>query len=289
MKSQDSNSIKIGLVATFLSLLLSINAYGMIRALNTAASGMAAQESNVNTIANNIANTNTIGFKKSRTEFEDLLYQTVKEAGSRTSGSSVHNVGTQIGTGAKVSAVRREFTQGNPQMTNRPFDFMIKGEGFFGVILPNGELRFTRDGSFNLDNQGSLVTKKGYRIFPGFSFPPGTINVNVSETGIVDAYLRGQTEAQNVGSLPLFTFINPAGLKTSGGNLYQITVSSGNPIQNIPGQSNSGHIEQGALEASNVVIMNEMTNLIKAQRAYEMNSKVMGVADQMLQTINSIR
>ena len=261
----------------------------MFRALNTAATGMSAQEQNVSAISNNIANLNTTGFKKGRTEFEDLLYETITEAGSKSSATTEYNVGLQIGTGAKVTAVRKEFSLGDPQLTNNPFDFMIRGQGFFGLILPSGEVQYTRDGSFNVEKTGTLVDKNGYKVFPGLVFPPNTKSVHVSNDGKVDAYIEGQIEPVNIGQMPVFTFINPVGLKSMGRNLFRTTTSSGVAIQNIPGQENSGPIEQGTLESSNVKIMNEMTSLIKAQRAYEMNSKVMGIADQMLQTINNIR
>ena len=272
-----------------LGMLYSSYCFSMIRALNTAAAGMAAQEAHVNTISNNISNANTTGFKRGRVEFEDLLYQTTQEAGSRSSETSLYSVGTQVGTGAKVSATRKVFDQGNPQITNRPFDFMVNGDGFFGIILPNEEMRFTRDGSFNLDAQGNLVNKQGYRVFPGFTFPANTMSITVSEDGRIDAFVRGQTEAISIGSLPIFTFMNEVGLKSSGGNLYQSTLASGEPFQHVAGTNNAGSIMQGALEASNVQIMIEMTDMIRAQRAFDMNSKVMGVADQMLQTVNNIR
>ncbi|OFZ39165.1 MAG: flagellar basal-body rod protein FlgG [Bdellovibrionales bacterium RIFOXYD12_FULL_39_22] len=258
-------------------------------AINTAATGMAAQETNVNTISNNIANVNTTGFKRGRAEFEDLIYETRNEAGSRSSGNSLYNVGTQIGTGARVSAVRNEFSAGNPQVTNNPYDLMISGEGFFGIIMPNNELRFTRDGAFSADANGILVTKQGYKVFPTFTIPPNAKSMSISENGVVDIYLNDQLEPTTLGVLPLFTFINNAGLKESGGNLYRATQSSGAPIQGVPGEGIVGAIMQGTLETSNVNIMTEMTNLIRAQRAYEMNAKVMGVADQMLQTATNIR
>jgi flagellar basal-body rod protein FlgG len=260
-----------------------------LKALNTAATGMSAQETNVSTISNNIANVNTTGFKKGRTEFEDLLYETVQEAGSRSSATTKYNVGTQIGTGAKVSAVRKEFTQGSPQITNNPFDLMVDGQGFFGIVMPNNEVRFTRDGAFNTDSQGNIVNKQGLKLVPGFTLPPGTKSVNISSNGNVDAYVNGQIEPVNVGQIPLFTFVNPVGLKSAGANMYQVTESSGQAQQMVAGQEQAGVVMQGAIEASNVNIMNEMTNLIRAQRAYEMNSKVMGVADQMMQTANNIR
>lgn len=284
MKLQNSKLILIA------AAFCAFEANAMLKALNTAATGMAAQETNVNTISNNIANVNTTGYKQQRAEFEDLLYETAQESGARSNGETQYTVGVQIGSGAKVSAIRREFAQGSPQITNNPFDLMVNsGEGFFGIVLPNGERRYSRDGSFNVNSGGQLVNKQGYTVFPNFQFPPDTKSVNISEDGTVEVFLNNQVEPVNLGQLPLFTFINPTGLKASGGNLFTETRSSGAPIQNIPGTSNAGTIFQGALEASNVNIMNEMTNLIRAQRAYEMNSKVMGVADQMLQTVNNIR
>lgn len=279
-------TLLIGSVAT-ISCMPDANA--MIRALNTAATGMSAQEANVNTISNNIANVNTTGFKSGRTEIEDLLYETVTEAGSRSSGDSRYNVGLQIGTGSRVTAVKSVFSRGSPQITNNPYDLMVSGEGFFAVVLPNSELRYTRDGSFSPDNQGNLVNKQGYKLFPGFVLPANLQSINISETGTVDAYLQGQTEPINLGQIPVFTFMNAPGLAATGSNMFRITESSGAPMQNIAGENGSGSILQGTLETSNVNIMTEMTNLIRAQRAYEMNAKVMGIADQMLQTVNNIR
>jgi len=261
----------------------------MIRALHTSATGMAAQESNVNTISNNIANVNTTGFKKSRTEFDDLLYETVQESGAKSSANSEYNVGVQVGSGAKVSATRKVHSQGSPQMTNNPYDLMINGEGFFGIASPTGELKFTRDGSFNVDSQGNIVTRAGHRLFPGVSIPPNVMKINIAEDGTIEAFSRDSIEPINLGQIPVFTFVNPTGLRSDGGNLLSTTAGSGQAIQNVAGQNGSGLLMQGAIEASNVNVMNEMTDLIKAQRAYEMNSKVMGVADQMLQTVNNIR
>lgn len=261
----------------------------MIRALHTSATGMAAQESNVNTISNNIANVNTTGFKKGRTEFDDLLYETVQEAGAKSSGNSEYNVGVQVGSGAKVSATRKIHSQGSPQMTNNPYDLMVNGEGFLGIIGPNGELKYTRDGSFNVDSQGNMVTRAGHKVFPGIVVPPNVLKLNIAENGIVEAFTRESVEPINLGQVPVFTFVNPVGLRSEGGNLMAATSGSGQAMQNMPGDNGSGYLMQGAIEASNVNVMNEMTDLIKAQRAYEMNSKVMGVADQMLQTVNNIR
>lgn len=276
-------------ILSFFSLALSMNGKAQMRALHTAAAGMSSQETNVSTISNNIANVNTTGFKRSRSETDDLNYETIQEAGARSSATTNYNVGVQIGSGSRVSAIRKEFTIGSPQITNNPFDLMINGEGFFGIILPNGEVKYTRDGSFNIDGQGSLVNKQGYKVFPGITFPPTTGSVTINESGKADAFIKGQADATNVGQIPIFIFVNPVGLKSVGSNLYQVSVASGAPTQSIPGNSNAGVIMQGALESSNVSPMTEMTDLIRAQRAYEMNSKVMGVADQMMQTINNIR
>ena len=174
-------------------------------------------------------------------------------------------------------------------MTNNPYDLMINGEGFMGIVAPNGELKFTRDGSFNVDAQGNLVTRAGHRVFPGIIVPPNIMRINIAENGTVEAFTRESVEAINLGQIPVFTFVNPTGLRSDGGNLLGATGASGQAIQTIAGENGSGTIMQGAIEASNVNVMNEMTDLIKAQRAYEMNSKVMGVADQMLQTVNNIR
>jgi flagellar basal-body rod protein FlgG len=277
------------LIVILLTIVIFSEVQAMMKALSTAASGMSAQETYVNTISNNIANVNTVGFKRGRTEIDDLNYETIQEPGARSSASTNYNVGTQVGSGARVSAIRKEFTMGSPQITNNPFDLMVNGEGFFGIIMPNGELKFTRDGSFNVDAQGVLVNKQGYKVYPGFNFPPNTSSVMIAENGKAEAFVKGQTEPTNIGQIPVFTFVNPVGLKSSGSNLYQISLSSGQPVQAIAGVSNAGVIMQGALEASNVSPMTEMTDLIRAQRAYEMNSKVMGVADQMMQTINNVR
>ena len=261
----------------------------MISALHTAATGMASQEANVNTISNNIANVNTTGFKKARTEFDDLLYETQQEAGARSDADSQYNVGVQVGSGSKVSATRKIHSQGAPQQTNNPYDLMVNGEGFFGVIGNNGEMKFTRDGSFNVDAQGNLVTRAGQKVFPGIAVPPNIMSINIAENGTVEAFLRNSPEPLQLGQIPVFTFVNPTGMRSEGGNMLAATQASGQPMQSVAGTDNAGVVIQGAIEASNVSVMNEMTDLIKAQRAFDMNSKVMGVADQMLQTINNVR
>lgn len=261
----------------------------MLRALNTAATGMASQEQNVNTISNNIANANTTGFKKSRAEFSDLLYETIEEAGEKTANDVGKSIGHQVGAGSKLAGTRKEFTQGSTLVTQNPYDLMINGDGFFGIQGAGGQLKFTRNGAFNVDAEGNFVTKDGFKIHPGFVIPPNATHFNVGQDGQLEVFTQGQTEPQVLGQIPLFTFVNQAGLKSEGGNLYGETKGSGQPLQQIAGQQNAGVIQQGMLESSNVEIMTEMTNLIKAQRAYEMNSKVLTIADQMLQTVNNVR
>lgn len=268
--------------------LMARYSFGMMKALNIAATGMATQEMHVNTISNNVANLNTVAYKKQRAESQELMYETITEAGSRSDANSNYTIGVQVGSGSKISGVRKVFSAGAPKITNNPFDLMINGDGFFGIIKPNGQVVYTRDGAFNVNAQGQLVTKQGYQVFPGIAFPPGVASVSIGNDGMVDAYFTGQVEPQNVGQIPVFTFINNPGLHSDGGNFYRTTTASGQAIQGIAGVNNAGAMQQGALEMANVSLMNEMTDLIKAQRAYEMNSKVMGVADQMLQTVNNI-
>lgn len=270
-------------------IFISFESHAMMRALNTAASGMVAQDAQISSISNNIANSNTTAFKRERAEFEDLQYQTVKEAGARSDANTMYQVGLQIGSGSKVAGVKREFTEGSPLITNEPYDLMIRGDGFFGIMMPDGTLSYSRNGAFTVDYQGNLVTGKGYRVFPGIQFPPNSLYIGISDNGTVEVNVKNQKEPLNLGQIPIFTFINQGGLKATGGNLYRETRASGAPIQMVAGTENAGTINQGTLESSNVSTMTEMTKLIKAQRTFEMNSKVMGVADQMLQTVNNIR
>ncbi len=260
----------------------------MLRALNTSATGMNSQEQNVNTISNNIANVNTTGYKKERTEFQDLLYEQAQEKGARSSGDSQYTVGQQIGSGSKVSATRRQHTQGSLNITDNPFDVSIQGDGFFPIMVDD-QIRYTRDGSFGPDSQGFITTSSGYKLAPGIQVPSNTRSINISKDGKVQAWVANKKEPEEIGEVKIMTFVNPAGLRDLGGNLAEATTASGSAVEHTPGTNHSGYLMQGSLETSNVQIVNEMTNLIKAQRAYEMNSKVMGVADQMLQTVNNIR
>lgn len=269
-------------------LLAAPAARALIRALDTAATGMAVQEARVNTISNNIANVGTTGYKRQRAESEDLLYETVVEAGARTSNDTLHNVGVQIGSGARISGIRRQFSQGGPVVTDRPYDLMIDGEGFFAVER-DGVVLYTRDGSFDVDAQGVVVTRTGHRLLPGLTVPGDTVSVAVGKNGEVEAYARDRPEPDVLGQVPVAVFMNPAGLMSESGNLYRPTLGSGEPVMNVPGENGAGRIVQGSLESSNVSVMTEMTDLIRAQRSYEMNAKVMTAADQMLQTVNGLR
>ncbi len=261
----------------------------MIRSLNTAATGMKVQQTNMDVIANNIANASTVGFKKSRAEFEDLMYQTIKEPGTPTGLNSISPTGVQVGMGAKTSAVNKDFEQGSPRITNQPYDLNINGAGFFPVRLPNGQIGYTRDGQFKKGPDGRLQDKNGNILQPEIVVPPNSVGIEVSAAGQVNIAFDDQPKPTNAGQLQLVGFINPAGLKAIGGNVFMPTAGSGLPQQALPGQNGLGSINQGQLEMSNVNIVDEMVNMITTQRAYETNSKVIQASDQMLQSINTMR
>lgn len=261
----------------------------MIRSLNTAATGMKVQQTNMDVIANNIANASTIGFKKSRAEFEDLMYQTLKEPGTPTGLNSISPTGVQVGMGAKTSAVSKDFDQGAVKVTNNPYDMEITGAGFFPVRLSNGQIGYTRDGEFKKGPDGRLQDKNGNLLQPEVVIPPNALGLEISPAGLMNIVLDGQIQPQNVGQIQLVNFINPAGLKSIGGNIFMPTASSGIPQQALPGQNGMGQIAQGQVEASNVNVVDEMVNMITTQRAYETNSKVIQASDQMLQSINQMR
>lgn len=260
----------------------------MIRALYTAASGMDAQQSNIDVIANNLANVNTAGFKKSRMEFQDLVYQQMQAAGSPTSTSSEAPVGLEVGLGTMPAATTRDFSNGNLRATNAPFDLAIEGRGFFQVTLPNGETGYTRAGSFHLSADGTLVTSDGYPLEPQIAIPQDAISVTISRAGIVSAQIAGQSAVQELGTIELAIFQNPAGLQALGGNIFVATTASGEPTTGAPGQDGIGTIVQGFLENSNVSVVEEMVNMILAQRAYEANSKVVRASDEMLTQVNNL-
>lgn len=253
-----------------------------MRSLWTAATGMVAQQLNIDVISNNLANTNTSGFKKSRAEFEDLMYQTMKIAGSATDGDNRIPVGIQVGMGVRPTAVHKFFTQGDFQNTGNPLDMAIEGEGFFQVLVGD-QLMYTRAGAFKLNQDGTLVTANGYPLQPEFTVPPDAKSVAISERGRITALdANGQEIA--AGEIPLYSFVNPAGLDAKGRNLYIPTEASGEAVEGVPGEENLGTIAQGFLEMSNVEVVDEMVQMIVGQRAYEMNSKAIQTSDNMLQT-----
>jgi flagellar basal-body rod protein FlgG len=260
----------------------------MIRALYTAASGMSAQQANIDNVAHNLANVNTTGFKKSRMEFEDLVYQQAKAAGSPTSTSGEAPIGLEIGLGTKPVATARDFSTGNLRSTSNPLDLAVEGRGFFQVSLPDGSLAYTRAGSLHLDAQGNLVTAEGYPLDPQITIPPNATGVTIARTGIVSVSMPGQSAPQEVGTLELASFQNPAGLEGLGANLFSVTTASGEPTTGTPGSDGMGTLVQGFLEESNVSVVEEMVNMILGQRAYEANSRVVKAADEMLQQVNQL-
>ncbi len=260
----------------------------MIRALYTAASGMDAQQTNIDNVAHNLANVNTTGFKKTRVEFEDLVYEEMRVAGSETSASTEAPVGLEVGLGTRAVATARNFSSGNLRSTGGPLDIAIEGEGFLQVSLPDGTTGYTRDGGLHLDAQGLLVTASGFPIEPQISIPSNATAVSISKDGIVTAAIAGQTGTQTLGTLELASFANPAGLRPLGGNLYATTTASGEAESGAPGTDGRGTLAQGFLEDSNVSVVEEMVNMIIGQRAYEANSRVVKAADDMLSQVNNL-
>ncbi len=261
----------------------------MLKSLNTAATGMKAQQTNMDVIANNIANVSTTGFKKARAEFEELMYQTVKEPGAATGANSVSPTGVQIGLGVKTNSIQRDFAQGSTTVTKNALDVEIQGTGFFPVQLPSGQIAYTRDGSLKKGPNGRIQDKNGNVLQPEITIPRGSTGVEISGDGQVKIINGLNTVPQSVGQMQLVNFINPAGLKSVGMNLFIPTNASGLPQQGVPGTSGMGIVAQGQLETSNVNIVDEMVNMIGAQRAYETNSKVIQASDQMLQYMNNLR
>jgi len=261
----------------------------MMRALWTASTGMAAQQDNIDVISNNLANVSTNGFKKSRSDFEDLMYQTMRQPGSSSGPDTQLPTGVQIGSGVRQVAVTKIFLEGSSQQTGNPLDMEINGDGFFQVTLPDGTIGYTRDGAFNKDSSGQIVTAEGYPIEPSITIPANATSISVSSDGIVSASIAGQTASQQLGQLQLATFVNPAGLNSTGGNLYKETDASGSPTVSNPGVDAAGTILSQSVETSNVQVVEEMVNMIVAQRAYEMNSKAVQTADDMLSTTVSLK
>lgn len=261
-----------------------------MQALRTAASGMAAQALNVEVISNNIANMNTIGFKRQRAEFQDLLYHNVERMGAQSSSQgTVVPTGIQIGAGVKAGSVYRITDQGSPNQTGGRFDLAVDGRGYFQINLPSGETAFTRAGNFSLNGEGQLVTDDGYAVQPAISIPQDAIDVVVSKTGLVQVLTQGSPDPQTVGQLEIATFFNEAGLEAVGDNLLLETAASGPATTGAPGDAGFGQLLQGFTEASNVDAVSEISALIIAQRAYEMNSKVISTADQMLSVTAQVK
>ena len=261
----------------------------MLRTLWTAASGMTTQQINIDNTANNLANVNTAGFKKSRINFEDLLYQEIRPAGTPTAAGINHPTGIQIGLGSKVVSTEKIFSQGNFQQTGNPLDLTIEGDGFFQVTLPDGTIGYTRNGSFKIDADGNIVTAQGYLLEPNIAIPENALEIIVGEDGTVSVTLPGETEPTELGQIEIAKFINPSGLRAIGKNIYLQTAASGEPITGVPGEDGLGTIAQGILEMSNVNVVEEMVNLITGQRAYEINSKAIQTGDEMLQIVNNLK
>jgi flagellar basal-body rod protein FlgG len=261
----------------------------MIRALYSAASGMNAQQTNVDNIANNLANSNTAGYKARRAQFQDLMYQTVIQPGASASQQTVVPTGLQLGLGTRAASNEIVFTQGDFTQTSNPLDVVIKGNGFFQVRLSNGDLAYTRAGQFQLNNAGSLVDSNGDLVEPQITLPQNAQTITIAGDGTVSYTLPNQNQSQTAGQIQLATFVNPAGLNSLGQTLYQPTNASGEPVLGNPGgQEGLGTLLQGYTEQSNVSIVDEFVNLIESQRAYEANSKVVKAADEMYQDVNNL-
>lgn len=254
----------------------------MIRSLSIAKTGLDAQQTQLDVISNNLANVGTTGFKRSRAVFEDLMYQNLRQVGGQTSDQTRLPSGLQIGTGVRIVATERIHTQGTPTKTDNAKDVAIDGEGFFQVLMPDGTISYTRDGSFQTDANGQLVTASGFPVQPAITLPGGTLSMTIGRDGTVSVTQAGSTGNVQVGQLQLATFLNPTGLQSSGENLYVETDSSGGPNQTAPGQNGAGLLNQGYVEASNVNVVEELVNMIQAQRSYEINSKAVQTSDQML-------
>jgi len=260
----------------------------MIRSLWIARTGLDAQQTSLDIIANNLANTSTNGFKQARPVFEDLLYQTLRQPGAQSSQSTQIPAGLQLGTGVRPVSTARIHTQGSLQQTGNDLDVAINGAGFLQVLLPDGTTAYTRDGSFQRDNQGQLVTSSGYAVQPSITIPANALTTTISNDGVVSITQAGSASTTQVGTLQLATFINVGGLQSIGENLYMETASSGTPTPSTPGTNGAGVLNQRYVEASNVNVAEELVSMIQTQRAYELNSKVVSTSDQMLARLTQL-
>ena len=257
----------------------------MMRSLWISKTGMEAQQTQLDTISHNLANVSTNGYKRSHAVFEDLMYQNLRQAGANSSEQTTLPTGLQLGLGTRAVATSRDFAQGNLQQSSNNFDLAIRGNGFFHVQLPDGTAGYTRDGSFQVDAQGVLVTNNGYPVQPGITIPAAAQSVTIGQDGTVSVTLAGQAAAQTVGQLQLVNFVNPAGLEPKGQNIYTETTASGTASAGAPGLNGLGSIQQGFVETSNVNVVEELVSMIQTQRAYELNSKAIQTSDQMLQKL----
>lgn len=257
----------------------------MIRSLWISKTGMEAQQTQLDHISNNLANVATSGYKRAHAQFEDLIYQNLRQSGAASSEQTQLPTGLQVGLGTRAVATTRNFSQGNLQQSGGNLDVAIKGNGFFQISTPDGGTAYTRDGSFKLDSQGQIVTNTGYLVQPGITIPANAQSVTIAADGTVSVALPGQAQPQTVGQLQLATFINPTGLEPRGGNLYGETASSGAPETGAAGSAGLGTLQQGFLETSNVNVVEELVSMIQTQRAYELNSKAISTSDQMLQRL----
>ena len=257
----------------------------MMQALWVSKTGLSAQNTRLSTIANNLANAATIGFKRDDAQFEDLLYQIRAQPGASSSQNTQLPSGMQIGTGVRVVGTTKQFTEGSLQVTQKSLDMAINGRGFFQILMPDGSTAYSRNGEFQLNSDGEIVTPSGMQVQPTISVPQGAQTITISRDGIVEVQVAGQAAPQQIGQLQLTDFINPSGLQAIGSNMFLETAASGTPQQGNPGDTGFGTVEQGSLEASNVDVVEEMVNMIATQRTYEMNSKVIATSDQMLQFI----
>ena len=255
----------------------------MTQALWIAKTGLDAQQTRMSVISNNLANVNTTGYKYSRPVFNDLLYQTVRQPGAQSSQNTEIPSGLMVGTGVRTMSTQKFYSQGNIIQTENPMDIAVSGRGFFEVLLPDGEAAFTRDGTFQIDSQGRVVTSNGYTLQPAINVPANTQSVTIGEDGVLSALVAGSSSPTQIGAIQLADFINPAGLQPVGDNLLKETAASGTPITGTPGTTGLGRTLQGSLESSNVNVVEELVNMIETQRAYEMNSKAISTSDQMLQ------
>ncbi len=261
----------------------------MMRALFTSATGMMAQQTNMDVISNNLANVNTVGFKGSRADFQDLMYQQIQPAGATVAQGAQSPTGLQVGLGVKTASTETMFQEGQLQNTGNNLDVAIQGAGFFKVLMPDGTTGYSRDGSFKMDSQGKLVNSNGYALQPEIVIPADATSVSIGTDGTVTVQRGGQTTPSNAGQITLSTFVNPAGLTNLGGNIFKPTAASGTAQDGTPASAGYGSLEQGELEMSNVQIVQEMVAMIVAQRAYEVNSKAIQASDQMLSTANQLK